>query len=228
MNEYIKYWDEKIVERHVGQDIGYAIQYFKELNQTNISIIDIGANVGKIYDCLQRHFTIEKVVMVEASKQLCDYMIEKYKDKKNIIIYNFAISDVSGNFRLWEGSFENLNKFSEEINLGLSKLENTAGSTVCYTMDYFLNNYNTLQPEEISLIKIDTETKDLFILKDLTNWLAEKKIQPFILFENNYHNSMTLEEAQTIINNFCILCKYELINLATSPGDCFLKPIISK
>ena len=90
MNEYIKYWDEKLVEKHVGQDIRYVVEYFRELNQNTISFIDIGANVGKIYDCLKKHFTIEKVIMVEASKQLSEYMVEKYKNEKNITIYNFA------------------------------------------------------------------------------------------------------------------------------------------
>ena len=189
MNEYIKYWDEKLVEKHVGQDIRYVVEYFRELNQNTISFIDIGANVGKIYDCLKKHFTIEKVIMVEASKQLSEYMVEKYKNEKNITIYNFAISNVAGSFNLWEGSFENLKDFTNEINLGLSKIENKQGNTLCLTMDYFLSNFNTLQPNEISLIKIDTETKDLYILKDMINWLLEKNIQPYILFENNYQKA---------------------------------------
>jgi stringent starvation protein B len=68
-------------------------------------------------------------------------------------------------------------------------------------MDYFLNNICNLPPNEVSLIKIDTETKDLYILRDMAKWLYDNKIQPYILFENNYHNEMTVEEAQTIIND---------------------------
>ena len=30
MNEYIKYWDEKLVEKHVGQDIRYVVELFKK------------------------------------------------------------------------------------------------------------------------------------------------------------------------------------------------------
>lgn len=226
MNNYIKYWDDELVEQHVGQDIGYATNYFKSLNVDTISYIDIGANVGKIYDCLKKSFTIEKCVMVEANKNLSDYIKDKYKNDPNVEIHNLGITEQNGKFKVYEAGFENLTDFNRSINLGLSRVEKEEGDTECVTMDYFLRNINTIAPNKISLIKIDTETKDYIILRDMMNWLAENKIQPYILFENNFYFCMTKEEAQKILNDFCSLCNYEPVNVETLPGDSLLKPII--
>jgi FkbM family methyltransferase len=228
MKEYIKYWDEELVEQHVGQDIGYVTNYFKELNVDTISFIDIGANVGKIYDCLKKTFTIEKCIMVEANKNLSDYIKDKYKNETNIEIHNIGISNENGKFKVYEAGFENLTEFTRSINLGLSRVEKEEGDTECFTMDHFLRNINTLPPNKISLIKIDTETKDYIILKDMMKWLHENNIQPYILFENNYFFCMTKEEAQIILDDFCSLCNYEPLVVENLPGDCFLKPILRK
>ena len=228
MNEFIKYWDDELVEQHVGQDIGYINNYFNNLKVDTISYIDIGANVGKIYDCLKKSFNIEKTIMVEANKKLSDYITDKYKNQSNIEIHNIGITETAGNFKIHEAGFENLNELTRSINLGLSRIEKESGDTECVTMDYFLRNINSIKPEKISFIKIDTETKDYYILRDMMNWIHENKIQPYILFENNYFFSMTVEEAQIIIDDFCNLCKYEPLNVATAPGDSVLIPIISK
>lgn len=228
MNEYIKYWDEELVEQHVGQDIGYATEYFKSLNIDTISYIDIGANVGKIYDCLRKKFKIEKCVMVEANKNLSDYIKEKYKDDSTVEIHNLGIAEQNGKFKVYEAGFENLTDLNRSINLGLSRVEKEEGDTECVTMDFFLKNINSISPEKISLIKIDTETKDYIILRDMMHWLHENKIQPYILFENNYFFCMSKEEAQKILNDFCSLCNYEPVDVNTLPGDSLLKPILHK
>jgi hypothetical protein len=59
----------------------------------------------------------------------------------------------------------------------------------------------------------------------MTDYLSKNKIKPFILFENNFHNDMPLDEAQKIIDNFCEKCGYYPVDL-TINGDLFIKPII--
>ena len=72
MNNSIKYWDEKIVSRHIGTEINWLTEYLDENKITELSFIDIGGNVGKFYDELSKKYTIKKCVIVEASKRLSE------------------------------------------------------------------------------------------------------------------------------------------------------------
>ena len=58
----------------------------------------------------------------------------------------------------------------------------------------------------------------------MTQFFLESKINPFILFENNYHNNMTDFEAENIVKEFCEMCGYIMPDLKRS-GDHFLMPI---
>jgi hypothetical protein len=65
-------------------------------------------------------------------------------------------------------------EINNSINLGLSRIQNVEGETQFYTMDFFMENFNTISPEKITFIKIDTENRDLYILKDLKKFLLLK------------------------------------------------------
>lgn len=226
MREIIKHWDLNVVNRHIINDVKTIKEYFKEKNINNISMIDVGANVGKIYDNLNIDINIEKCIMIEPVKQLYDYLKEKYKDDPKVEIYNFAISDNPGNFKMYEEAFEDdITISSNYINLGVCRLSETPGDTVCITMNEFLENYLTLDPSKLSFIKIDTESKDFVVIKQLTDYIKKNKITPYITFEKNYFYYFTIEQAQSIINTFCSECNYYNFDLASIPNDYFLKPI---
>ena len=91
MNKHIKYWDENLVEKHIGQELFFLMKYLDEKNITNISFIDIGGNVGKFYDKLSEKYNINNCLIVEPSKYLVEYMEEKFKNNKNIVIFNFGL-----------------------------------------------------------------------------------------------------------------------------------------
>lgn len=232
MNNIIKYWDENLIEKHIGIEMNWLNDYLTKNEYETISYIDIGANVGKFYDHLSTKYSIKKCIMVEPSKILYEYMVEKFKNYTNVEIHNFAISDVDGFFDFYDSALKNVeyweNKSPEEfdsINLGLSKLNsNNSGEVKCYSMYNFLKEINTIEDNEITFIKIDTENYDLKIIKNLTEYFSEKKIKPFILFENNYHNDMTDSDAKNIMENFCKMCGYIIPDLKRN-GDHFLMPI---
>lgn len=233
MNSIIKYWDENLVEKHIASEIEWLFTYLDNNNITELSYIDIGSNVGKFYDLISEKYIIKKSIMIEPSKILFDYMVEKYLEKDNIEIFNFAISDTEGKFKFEDSALNAVELYNERgvdysINLGLSKLNRkTMGETLCYSMDYFLRNICSLSPNEIVFIKIDTENSDLFIIKSMTNFFIEHNITPFILFENNYHNDLSTSDAIDIINNFCNLCQYEPVELTVS-GDKYIKAKFKK
>lgn len=228
MNKHIKYWDENLVEKHIGQELFFLMKYLDEKNITNISFIDIGGNVGKFYDKLSEKYNINNCLIVEPSKYLVEYMEEKFKNNKNIVIFNFGLYDVEGKFYFNDNLYFNeLNEskpISDNINLGLSMIKNIRGETQFYTMKKFLNEYNIINPSDITFIKIDTENSDLFIIRDMIDYIEKNNIKPLIIFENNYHNNMSYEDAQNIINSFCDICGYENIDLNVCCGDCFLYP----
>jgi FkbM family methyltransferase len=212
--DIIKHWDDFLVEKHIGSEISIIVRYFKEKNKTNISYLDIGANTGKYYDVLARSFQIDLSVMVEASKALYDYLLIKFENNNNTKIYNLILSDINDMTSFADIDFSYITDI-ENSNLGLSKLyksdNNTREQTSSGTFfeNYILqNNIDTLD-----LIKIDTENKDYEILKSLTNVIPKLKNQPLICFEHNYHNSMTQNEAQDILNNFTNTNNYASINI---------------
>ncbi len=230
MNDIIKYWDENVVERHIGTEINWLFLHLDKHGIDELSYIDIGSNVGKFYDEISKKYKIKSCIMVEPSKFLFEHMVEKYLGIESIEIHNFAISDDNGNYELDNSVISSINYFNtigvnDSINLGLSKLnKRVAGDTVCYSMEYFLEKINKIPLHDIDFIKIDTENMDLQIIKSMTKTFIENKINPFILFENNFHNDMSFEDAQKIIDDFCSKCGYESVDLSV-PGDSFITPI---
>ena len=57
----------------------------------------------------------------------------------------------------------------------------------------------------------------------MIDYLIRHNIKPFILFENNYHNDMSYDDAQLILDTFSEKCGYEKVNLKT-PGDSKITP----
>lgn len=225
MNKNIKYWDDEIVARHIGTELNWLFEYLDDNNITNISFIDIGGNVGKFYDELSKKYKIDKCVIVEASNKLCDYMKNKFSNNESVEIHNVAISDKEGYFEFNDSGIDYWNDkdVDESINLGLSKLSNSSGQTKCILINTFLENYNTILPSDITFIKIDTENRDIPILGGMIDYLIRHNIKPFILFENNYHNDMSYDDAQLILDTFSEKCGYEKVNLKT-PGDSKITP----
>jgi len=225
MNKIIKYWDEKLILPHIGNEINWIKSYLKENNIDKISYIDIGGNVGKFFDELSKEYLIEKCVIVEPSKKLFDYMVNKFKNNNQITLYNFGISNKNGFFKFDDSGIDywSEKEINDSINLGIFKTDDSPGEVQFYETDYFFNNFNTIDPQKITFIKIDTENKDLFIIKGLTNFLLQNNIRPLILFENNYHADMSFDDATKIVNDFSEICGYETVDL-NMHGDLVLNP----
>jgi len=212
--DIIKYWDDFLVEKHVGSEISVIVQYFTEKNQTSLSYLDIGANTGKYYDVLSRSFKINQSIMVEASKSLYDYLLIKFKDNHSDV-YNLILSDVDDTVSFADIDFSYIADV-DSANLGLSKVyksDNNNNREQTSSGAFFDNYILQKNIDILDLIKIDTENKDYEILKSLTNEIPKLKNQPLICFENNYHNNMTQSEAQNILDNFTNTNNYIPINI---------------
>lgn len=216
MNTYdiIKYWDDHIVEQHIGSELMVIESYLKEQNKSEISYIDIGANSGKYHDVLAKNFNIKKCIMIEASKSLYDYLLVKFQNKQ-YEIYNMILSDTNGSVDFADIDFSYITELNSSINLGLSKAYNSdVGSRIQVSAsDFFVSNVLDKGIHELDLIKIDTENRDYFILKSITPHINKLKSKPLICFENNYHNDMSQQEAQSILDNFSSYNNYSFVNI---------------
>lgn len=197
----IKEWDNIHCEKHVLNLVNNIKHLLKEKKINEVYYIDIGANVGKVYDLLKKYCTIKKVWMFEASPTLFNYLELKYKEDKNVTLKNIAVSDKLGEVNFDESTiFYQINNNIPDLNFGLSKIVNSSTDlkiqsdkiTNLLDSDEIFNN--------VSFIKIDTENMDFFILKDLISIVDKFKIKPIIEFEVNYHMStITKEMAQEIL-----------------------------
>lgn len=227
--DIIRYWDDNLVEPHIISELNYIVNYLKERQTTKIRYLDIGANCGRYWNILSKHFVVDQAIMVEPATELYEYLINKFKDT-NFLIYDFVLSDHNGMVSLTEINFSFFTELNRDINLGLSKsCLSDRNNKVQVSAENFFNDYlfrNNIF--ELDLIKIDTENRDYHILKSMTNVLMQLRFKPIICFENNYHNDMTQLEAQTILDNFTTINGYQPINISNiNWSSVFLCPIVN-
>jgi len=198
--------------------------FFKHHDINEISYIDIGANVGKVYDLLAGLMTVQNAYFFEASPLLYGYLQEKYKNNNSIVMHNYAISNTDSEVCFDESSM--MHQFQnniENLNLGLSKITHHSDVKVK------ARKISSLLQElpgtfECKFIKIDTESMDLHILQDLASIITKFKTLPVIEFEKNYNgNNITDEQAQEILNLYGS-AGYKPLNIHECHGDGLLVP----
>jgi FkbM family methyltransferase len=222
----IKDWDE-FSEFHIVNSTNILISELK--HKSDIVIVDVGANSGTFFDRLNKNLDIKKAILFEPHPQLFAYLQDKYKDNDKIIIENIALSDSIRNYNLDISAFDwnienNYNDGSVDplFNLGLSKISyNNDGILQTNTFDNLRKKYNL---DKIDLIKIDTETEDLLVLKGFTQTVKELKDKPIIELENNWRERYFFDESQKILNDFCQINNYINDIDLNARGDYYLYP----
>ena len=227
----IKVWDDEICYKHVINLVRGITNLLKQKNIDKLYFLDIGANVGKVYDLIKDVYDVEKVWMYEASPLLYEYLEDKYKDDDKVVTNHVAISNEEGYINFNEESIKQQIKNGyeytpgDEFNFGLSKIANSKESVKVRTSklsslidDEILNN--------VSFIKIDTENFDFYILEDLLTIIDKFSIKPIIEFEVNWNASpLSREDASIILGKFTDL-GYEKLTLDDCHGDGILIPIL--
>lgn len=227
-HEYIKSWDNIHCEKHVINLINnitnILCNYYSD--NTPICLIDIGANVGKVYDLLSKKITIDKAYLFEANKDLYNYLLDKYKDNSNISIYHNAVSLQEKSLYFDESSIEyQINNKCEDLNFGLSKITTSQTNKMVdgIKISNFLNKHKDLYSHRC-FIKIDTENCDYQILSDLIDVIDLFTYKPIIEFENNYFvDGYDILWAQNIIDQYNIK-GYKKLIVDRNMGDGILEP----
>jgi len=223
----VKKWDDYFCADHVVNLVGTISKILKEKNITNLHYIDIGANVGKVYDLLDRQHGVTKVWMYEASPILFSYLDDKYKTDNKVVLNNYAVYKKEGEVNFDQSSLlDQIKNRENSLNFGLSKINDQSQFSVkvkSIKISDIIRNSQEIQ-NNVSFIKIDTENVDIEILEDLITVIDLFKSKPIIEFEINYFVSgIKIENAQKILDKFLNL-GYNKIDLSTIKGDGILIP----
>jgi len=175
-------------------------------------LLDIGAHKGESIDFFSKNLNIKKMISFEASPDNCDFLKTKYRNKKNLIIENKALSSKEGELIFNQcnesssSTFSEINENSKYLRkkmnfLNMSKGDNFFKKQVIKTttLDKYLYDNHIFN---VDLIKIDTEGHEFEILKGL-----KKKIQlvDMIMFEHHYDNMIIKNYTFKDINNLLIM-----------------------
>lgn len=222
----IRDWDNNHCAKHVIGLVNNISSIFKKNNYTEITYIDIGANVGKVYDLLSKNISIKNAYLIEASPALSEYSKQKYQNDEAVSTYNFAICDNNNTVQFDETSMNyQFERNVQDLNLGLSRILHSTTS-ICVSakkLSTFLLE-NSFLFKTIDFIKIDTESVDFQILNDLVPVLALFAKLPLIEFEINYFvSNMSLSGAQNILDSY-IAYGYNRVDLSQTRGDGVLIP----
>lgn len=203
-----------ILDKYIHQK--KILNYFKKKNIKLNVYLDVGSHKGTYTDLILNNFKVKKILMFEPQEHIFNFIKKKYKSRKNIVIYNNAISDKSTFQTLYYNHHDltsSLTKLDEKNNYLILKAKIFGKSSK--NMIYKKNKIKTLQLskiindnkiKKIDLLKVDTEGHELQVLKSLKNTI--KNINHILVeFHNDniYLNySPKKVHAYLIKNNFIL------------------------
>ena len=182
-----------IIDKYFHQK---KILKFLNNNLKNIDIFfDIGSHKGTYTDLIISNFKVNKVIMAEPQRNIYHYIKKKYKRKKNMMIYNNAISDKRKIQTLYinkhdlTSSLTKMDMKNKYLNLKAQLFGVTINKMIlkkCRIKSYkLIDLIKKNNIKKIDLLKIDTEGHELQVLIG-AGFFMKKNIK-YILIE--FHNS---------------------------------------
>ncbi len=171
------------------------IKYFKS-SLTNIdTFIDIGCHKGTYTDLILKNFEVKKVIMVEPQKNIFKYTKKKYKKKKQIFVYNCAISNTENKKTIFinkhdlTSSLTKVDKKNSYLNLKAKLFGGSIDEMITKRYQVkckkLINIINEKKIKKVDLLKIDTEGHELQVLKSSGNFLRKNVKHLLIEFHNS-------------------------------------------
>lgn len=151
--------------------------YKDNLQNTSVSILDVGANKGQSIDFFLGINPNAKITAFEPNKKLFQFLQEKYHSNANINLNNLGVSDTNGELEFNENILDETSTF-ESLNLDSKYLEKKAkvlGVTkesiivdkykvAVVTLSEFLKSNDN---SSFDVLKIDVEGHELQVLEGL-------------------------------------------------------------
>ena len=180
------------------------VSRFLDLNK-DLLLIDVGGHQGSYTDELLNNFPKANIIIFEASLNKYKALIDKYKDKKNVSVENFAVSNISGKGKLYSNSDKDslatLYKREEKNRDRLFSHEEDI--EIIQLSEYWSEK---LDFQKIDLIKLDIEGSEFDVIKDLENYLEKINLVQFEFGEANISSRIFFKDFWNIFsqNNFLI------------------------
>lgn len=177
----------------------------KKFKNKKIICLDAGSNVGTYTDLISKNLKIKKVYMIEASRSCVQFLKDKYK-KKNVIIYNIALSNKSKKLKFYEKEITSQSSLKNRRNKVFKDLKNKSVYVInCISLDKFYKINNT--KEIYDIIKIDCEGEDYNIIKGAKKLLKSGLVK-ILKIEIQFEES-NFYEIVSYLNKF----NYKLITI---------------
>ena len=189
--------------------------------KNNGVLVDVGANVGDYTHFFLKNINDDgKVYAIELSSETCNILNTKFRDNKNVIILNNAVSDNNDVINYY-GDRDNI-CMNNIIGYDMYLKENKVlGQVKAITLDELLKN-----EELINLIKIDVEGAELLVLKGMYKTIDKVE---FLLVECHLDEDWDTIR-NILLNDFKLSCENYLENTEITmdskrPYQCFCKKI---
>lgn len=187
--------------------------YKDNLQNTSISILDVGANKGQSIDFFLGINPNAKITAFEPNKKLFHFLEEKYLRNANINLNNLGVSNTNGELEFHENILDETSTF-ESLNLESKYLEKKAkvlGVTkesiivdkykvaVITLSEFFKSNDNS----SFDVLKIDVEGHELQVLEGLFSNGNHYKIRLIQLESHNddmYLSNSKHEDIDQLLN----------------------------
>ena len=195
------------------------------------NMVDIGAHEGESIELYSKVFGILKILSFEPEISKYEILKTKYKNNKNIQIYNYAVgaTNTQDNLKIGitgDSTFGEMNHDSrwykiKKFVLGLSKMHSETQLVNIISLDTF-----DLDMEKIDLIKIDVEGYELNVLKGMKKKLKSKDVK-VIIVEMRF-DRMYKDYDRNKIQNFLTENNYKLFKFLRFPFYSFGDAIFIK
>lgn len=211
----------KIIQKliHINEKIFFYPKlkkfYIKNLEKTQINIIDVGANKGQTIDFFLKINKNAIISSFEPNRKLYNLIQEKYKSNPNIKAYNLGLSNIKGNLSFYENVMDETSTF-EELNFDSKYLNKKAKILGVYKENIVINNYKVavirlgdfLEENHncfYDVLKIDVEGHELQCLQGLF-YNTSNQILPikYIQLENHNDDMYINNNKQTQIDAILI------------------------
>ena len=173
------------------------------LIKNNGILVDVGANVGDYTHFFLNNINDDgKIYAIELSSETCNILNTKFRDNKNVIVLNNAVSDNNDVINYY-GDRENTctnNIIGYDMSL---KENNVLGQVKAITLDELLK-----EEELINLIKIDVEGAELLVLKGMYKTIDKVE---FLLVECHLDEDWDTIK-NILLNDFKLSCENYLEN----------------
>lgn len=192
MHVQLKYWFNKISGNEENE-----IKLLQELIDKGSNVIDIGANRGNYSYALNK---LKCNIIIFEPNSYCYKILKKWaENKKNIILYNIALSDTRGYKELYIpiDKLGILHDASASLNIQNSNSNVKQRVELKKLDDYNLSN--------IDFIKIDVEGHENSVINGAINTIKSNK--PTIIIEiEKRHNASSFEEIRETLEDLNYSC----------------------